>query len=49
VTVTITFGDENALESLRVIDPSANKWKERQDWRVKVFITVDTLLRVEND
>ena len=55
VTVTITFGDEVASEdlttkgSVAAKGSAANKWKEWQEWGREVVITVDTLLKTEND
>ena len=55
VTVTITFGDEVASEDITTKSSgaakgsAANKWKEWQEWGREVVITVDTLLKTEND
>lgn len=58
VTVTITFepAEEVNLETTTSsIDsnwgkgPSENKWKEWMDWGGKVVITIDTLLKVEEN
>ncbi|MDD3813995.1 MAG: hypothetical protein PHZ02_05060 [Desulfocapsaceae bacterium] len=49
VTVTITFPDEVTAESLSAKSSATNKWNDGKDWGGPVMITVDTLLKVEND
>ncbi len=49
VTVTITFPDEVITESLSSKSSATNKWNDGKDWGGPVMITVDTLLKVEND
>lgn len=48
VTVTITFGEELSTTNSDG-ESGANQWKEWQDWGRPVSITVDTLLKPEEN